>query len=202
MDVKKILKDTAVLLVITVISGLLLGLAYEVTNPIITAHQEEEKAASYRSVFANADTFETREDLLEQAAGVMADNGITTVSVTDVMEAKDASGSVIGYALSLSTNGYGGELVIAYGYGIDGTSMGIDILVSSETATLGGHASDPEFKDQFAGKSVESFSYVKGGGASADNEINAISGATVTTEAVTNAVNAGIIFGRYCAENG
>ena len=201
MDIKKILKDTAVLLVITVISGLLLGLAYEVTNPIITAHQEEEKAASYRTVFADAEEFETREDLLAQAADVMADNGLTTVSVTDVMEAKDASGYVIGNALSLSTNAYGGELVIAYGYGVDGTSMGIDILVSSETATLGGHASDPEFKDQFAGKNVDSFTYVKGG-ASADNEINAISGATITTGAVTNAVNAGIIFGRYCVENG
>ena len=201
MDIKKILKDTAVLLVITVVSGLLLGLAYEITAPVIAANQEEEKAASYRGVFTDAASFASREDLLEQAAGVMADNGITNVSVTDVMEEQDASGAVIGYALSLSTNGYGGELVIAYGYGVDGTSMGIDILVSSESSGLGSRASEPEFKDQFAGKAVDSFSYVRSG-ASADNEINAITGATVTTEAVTNAVNAGIIFGRYCAQNG
>ena len=64
MDMKKILKDTAVLLVITLVSGLLLGLAYEVTDPIITARKEEEKAASYRGVFSEAASFESREELL------------------------------------------------------------------------------------------------------------------------------------------
>ncbi|MBP3700292.1 MAG: FMN-binding protein [Lachnospiraceae bacterium] len=47
---------------------------------------------------------------------------------------------------------------------------------------------------------VEAFTVVKGG-ASADNEINAISGASRTSNAVTGAANAGIIFGQYCTEN-
>ena len=199
MDIKKILKDTAVLLVITLVSGLLLGAAYEVTNPIITARKEEEKAASYRGVFAEAANFESREDLLEQSASVVSGAGINA-EITDVMAALDASGSVLGYAMSISVSGSQGEIVIAYGYGVDGTSMGIDILTSSETSGLGSKASEPEFKDQFAGKAVDIFSVVKSAAAS-DAEISAISGATITSNAVTSAVNAGIVFGRYCAEN-
>lgn len=199
MDIKKILKDTAVLLVITLVSGFLLGVAYEVTNPIITARKEEEKAASYRGVFEQAASFESCEDLLEQAAGVLSGAGMKQ-EITDVMAALDASGNVIGYAMSISTNGSQGEIVVAYGYGVDGTSMGIDILSSSETAGLGARASEPEFKNQFAGHNVESFSVVKGS-ASGDAQISAISGATITSNAVTDAVNAGILFGKYCVEN-
>ena len=54
-------------------------------------------------------------------------------------------------------------------------------------------AKKPEFQEQFAGKQVEQFAYSKTG-ATADNEIDALSGATITTNAVTNAVNAGICY--------
>lgn len=199
MDMKKILKDTAILTVITIISGMLLGVAFNITNPIIQARKMEEKAAAFRSIFSQDTQFEDGSALLEKAPEVLTAAGCSE-TITDVMVAKDAAGNVIGYAMSISTNGFGGELVIAYGYGVDGTSMGIDILTSSETSGLGSRASEPEFKDQFAGKLVEAFSVVKGG-AAADTEINAISGATRTSNAVTGAVNAGIIFGQYCAEN-
>lgn len=198
MDMKKILKDTAILTVITIISGFLLGIAFNITNPIIEARKLEEKAAAYRTIFSQDTSFEDGSDLLAEAADVLAAAGCTE-TITDVMVAKDASGAVIGYAMSISTNGFGGELIIAYGYGVDGTSMGIDILTSSETSGLGSRASEPEFKDQFAGKLVEAFSVVKSG-AAADTEINAISGATRTSNAVTGAVNAGIIFGQHCTE--
>lgn len=199
MDMKKILKDTAILTVITIISGMLLGVAFNITNPIIQARKMEEKAAAFRSIFSQDTQFEDGSALLEKAPEVLTAAGCSE-TIADVMVAKDASGNVIGYAMSISTNGFGGELVIAYGYGVDGTSMGIDILTSSETSGLGSRASEPEFKDQFAGKLVEAFSVVKGG-AAADTEINAISGATRTSNAVTGAVNAGIIFGQYCTEN-
>ena len=53
---------------------------------------------------------------------------------------------------------------------------------------------DPEFMSQFENKAVKEFKLLKGGGASADDEIDAISGATVTSSAVVNAVNAGLDF--------
>jgi electron transport complex protein RnfG len=199
MDIKKILKDTLVLLVITVVSGFLLGIAYEVTNPVITARKAEEKAASYRTLFTDADHFEDRSDLLDEAATVLADAG-RSEEITDIMTAMDASGEVIGYAMSISCSGNQGEIVVAYAYGVDGTSYGIEILSSSETAGLGALASEPAFKNQFQNKNYESFSVVKSG-SNGEDEIDAISGATNTSTAVTGAVNAGIIFGHYCAEN-
>ena len=199
MDMKKILKDTAILTVITIISGMLLGIAFNITNPIIQDRKLQEKKSAYSAIFSADTEFVDGSALLEKAPEVLTAAGCTE-TITDVLVAQDASGNVIGYAMSISTNGFGGELVIAYGYGVDGTSMGIDILTSSETSGLGSRASEPEFKDQFAGKLVEAFSVVKGG-AAADTEINAISGATRTSNAVTGAVNAGIIFGQYCAEN-
>ncbi len=199
MDIKKILKDAGILLVITLVSGCLLGLAYEITNPVITANNEKKKSESYQGVFADASSFESRDDLLEEAESVLSAEGINTVEVTDVMAAKDVSGTVIGYAMSLSVNGSQGEIVLAYGYGSTGTSMGIDILSSSETSGLGSRASEPEFRDQFADKNVDSFTLVKTA-ASDDSEIEAISGASVTSTAVVNAVNAGIVFGSWCVE--
>ena len=79
--------------------------------------------------------------------------------------------------------------------GIDseGTVKGIEMLKISETAGLGMKAKESAFKDQFANKAVKQFSYTKSG-AKSDFEIDAISGATITTKAVTNAVNAGIVY--------
>ena len=62
-------------------------------------------------------------------------------------------------------------------------------------------ADTDDFKNQFKDKNVEAFSYTKSG-ASADDEIDALSGATLTTNAVTNGVNAGICCFNYCSESG
>ena len=75
---------------------------------------------------------------------------------------------------------------------MDGTVNGISILSISETAGLGMQAEDI-LKPQFADKQVEKFEYTKNGAAS-ENQIDAISGATITTNAVTNGVNAGLYY--------
>lgn len=78
----------------------------------------------------------------------------------------------------------------------DGTLNGISILSIEETAGLGMKADTDEFKDQFKDKKVEKFTYTKNG-AAADDEIDAISGATITTNAMTNGINAGLCAFRY-----
>ena len=75
----------------------------------------------------------------------------------------------------------------------DGTINGIEFLSLSETAGLGMKADTDEFKSQFKGMHVASISYTKTGKQN-DYEIDAISGATITTSAVTNAVNAGLTY--------
>ena len=75
----------------------------------------------------------------------------------------------------------------------DGTVTGIEMLSISETAGLGMKAKEADFKDQFKDKNVEKFTYTKTG-ESGDDMIDAISGATITTNAVTNAVDSALVY--------
>ena len=82
------------------------------------------------------------------------------------------------------------------GVQMDGTLNGISFLTIEETTGLGMEAKKPSFYTQFSGKKVEQFVYTKSG-ASESYEIDALSGATITTNAVTNAVNAGLKAAQY-----
>lgn len=196
-----ILKDTLVLTLITVVAGGLLGFVYEITKDPIAQQEELAKQEAYQAVFAEADSFEVcieAED--EGIASYLKENGFETQTVNEVMEAKDASGETLGYAINLTTSeGYGGDISFSMGVQLDGTLNGISILTISETAGLGMNATKPEFKDQFMEKQAESFEVTKTG-ASAENQINAISGATITSNAVTGGVNAGLCAFEYVKE--
>ena len=90
--------------------------------------------------------------------------------------------------------GYGGDIQFSVGVRTDGTLNGMSILSISETAGLGMRAEEV-LKPQFANKRAEVFAYTKSG-AAAEDQIDAISGATITTNAVTNGVNAGLYYFR------
>lgn len=193
----KIIKDTAVLLVITLVAGFLLGLVYDITlEPI--AHQEElANAKACQEVFSDATDFTDVQTDLDTLNQNLKENGLEYVTVDAVMEASDDSGQMLGYVLTVTdSEGYGGDIQLSMGVRMDGTLNGISILSISETAGLGMNANTDAFKGQFADKNVEQFTYTKNG-ASADNEIDAISGATITTNAVTNGVNGGLLTFQY-----
>ena len=81
---------------------------------------------------------------------------------------------------------------------------GISFLSLSETAGMGMRAKDEAFLSQFDGKKTnegELISYVKNGGAK-ENEIDAISGCTITTSAVTDDVNAALIAAGWLTSSG
>lgn len=186
------MKDALILFVITLISGVLLGGVYEVTKTIIAQRQEEAKLKTYQEVFMDATAFEENTELTQKAAETDL-SAYEKVTVDEVLDAKDASGNVIGHLVtSTSKAGYGGEVTISIGITSEGEITGIGYLALNETPGLGMKASESEFKDQFAGKNAAQLTLVKGGGASGDDQINAISGATVTSSAVTNAVNAAL----------
>ncbi len=194
---KGIIKNTVIITTITLVAGILLGLVYEITKEPIRIQNELAKQEACKAVFAEADSFETLisgEDTDIQV--VVAAAGYTAQTIDEVMEAKDASGNALGYVLTVTSGeGYGGDIQFTIGIQADGTVNGISFLELAETAGLGMNA-DTEWKDQYAGKKVESFAVTKTG-AAADNEIDAISGATVTSDAVTNGVNAGLAAAQY-----
>jgi electron transport complex protein RnfG len=122
---------------------------------------------------------------------------MTGMDIDEVSQALDASGNILGYVITVTDhNGYGGDIQFSMGVTLDGTLNGISLLSISETAGLGMRAGDV-LVPQFTDKNVETFTYTKTGSTS-DSEIDAISGATITTKAVVNGVNAGLEYFRRC----
>lgn len=190
---KQMIRDSLILFAITLIAGLLLGGVYAITKNPIAKTQEDKKNEAYQAVFTDAAEFTEVTDAAD-AQQILTDAGYTKDRIDEVKAAMDADGNILGYVMTItSSEAYGGELQLAMGIRMDGTVNGISFLSLSETIGLGMEAKKPEFQEQFAGKQVEQFVYSKTG-AAADNEIDALSGATITTNAVTNAVNAGICY--------
>jgi electron transport complex protein RnfG len=92
--------------------------------------------------------------------------------------------------------GYDGEITMSVGFLADGTITGLAFTTITETAGMGMKAVEPAFRDQFKDKNVEAFKLNKAGGSTTDEEIDSISGASVTSGAVVNAVNAALDFYR------
>ena len=191
---KEMMKNTAILLIITVVAGLVLGLVYQVTKDPIAVQEARKKQEACQEVFQDAASFDALE-MKAVNASEWADAGYTQESIDEVMSALDSSGNLLGYVITVTTKeGYGGDIRFTLGIRMDGTVNGMSILSISETAGLGMRA-DEVLKPQFGGKQVEKFEYTKNGAVS-ENQIDAISGATITTNAVTNGVNAGLYYFR------
>ena len=191
----KIIKDALALTLITLVAGVALGGVYEITKDPIARQEAQAKAEAYEQVFTDAAAFEEIEmddTLIQTIRDQLDQEGYKAQSIEEVMRAEDQSGETLGYAFTVVTSeGDGGDIQFSMGVQNDGTLNGISILSIGETAGLGMNADTPAFKDQFVGKQVEKLQYTKNG-ATQDDEINAISGATVTTNAMTNGVNAGL----------
>lgn len=195
-------KNTLILTLITLVSGIGLGAVYEVTKEPIRQANEAAKQTAYQEVIVDADTFEEYPDFsADDAASVLSDAGVAGCSVDEVTAA-EKGGETIGYVITAtSSEGYGGDIQITVGILADKTVAGISFLSISETAGLGMNAEKPEFYEQFNDKQVEQFEVVKSG-ASGDEQIDALSGATITSSAVTDAVNAALVYYSNVLEGG
>ncbi len=194
------MKDAMILFAITLVAGACLGGVYEMTKEPIEAANQAAKAAAYRAVLPEAADFAS-DDLtavIDAANAEIAGMGFGKVTVDEAVTAVDGSGAPVGYVVtSTSNDGYGGAITVSVGIQADGTINGIEFLTIGETAGLGMNAQKPEWKGQFAGKNADKLEVTKSGSAG-DSEINAISGATITSRAVTGAVNAAVYFAKNC----
>ena len=183
------------LTLITIIAGVLLGYVYEITKEPIEQQNLRIKLDAYHKVFVTASDFvEGPGTDISTASDVLAAAGYSDETIDECLVAVDANNSAIGYVMTITTSeGYGGDIKVSVGIGNDGTLYGVEILSIQETAGLGMKATTDEFKNQFKDKQVAGFTYTKTG-ASAEYEIDAISGATITTNAMVNAVNASLTY--------
>ncbi len=183
------LKEAGILFAITLLSGLMLGFVYELTKEPIRKQQEKAVQEACAAVFAEAAEFtEISYTPEEELSAELAADG---VSIGTVYEAKDAAGASLGYVVeSTSTEGYGGSIVLYLGITLEGTLNDISILEISETPGLGMKA-EAVLAPQFHEKTAAEFSYTKTG-SNSESEIDAIRGATITKNALINAVNGGL----------
>ena len=198
-DVAIVLKEAFLLFAITLVAGLLLGFVYELTKDPIRLQHENAIQAACRDVFADADHFtEIVYTPGERVLNACEANG---TYIETVYMAKSQSEDLLGYVLSVSTNqGYGGTIVLYLGVRNDGMLNGISILEISETAGLGMEAENV-LVPQFSMKQEEAFTYTKTG-STGSSEIDAISGATITTKAVVGSVNTGLLAAKDLQEGG
>lgn len=188
---KNMMKDTLILFIITLIAGCALGVVYEVTKEPINNQEIKAQNQACQEVFPDAVEFEEVQD--ENLDETVKALGFDQVTIEKVLLAKDANAADIGVVLTVTDHeGYGGDIQFMMGIRADGTLNGISILSIAETPGLGMKAEEV-LKPQFENKKVERFTYTKSG-AMSDDEIDAISGATITTNAVTNGVNAGLAY--------
>ena len=196
MKTKKIVHDALILTAFTLVLGFLLGLVYEITKQPIADANAAAAQEAYKAVFADADSFEALDGFDKNAATEEVIAAGYEDSIDDVQVAKDASGSEIGYVVTVTAKD-GSQSTITFSVGIqnDGTVNGYSVTSIAETPGLGMKVQEESFYSQFQGKLVEAFNVVKNPPA-ADDEIEAISGATISSKAMANGVNAALTYFR------
>lgn len=185
----RIPKPVVALTLIAAIAGIALSGVFSMTKDTIEEQKAMAERASYNEVCPGTEKFETSEAAkakLEELNGANWGTEYGTTRINEAFVGKDASGNITGYALSVSSKGFGGDVTMALGLTPDGAVNKIAFTELNETAGLGMRANEDSFKDQFVGRS--------GSVAYGTDGLEAMSGATVTSTAVKNAVNAGLNF--------
>jgi len=172
--VRKVIILGLKLFLLAAVAGLALGLTNMVTAGAIAEQQVKAAEAARRAVVSKAEHF----------TELTAPEGLK-----DAFAGYDANGALVGKTATIVTKGYGGEIEITVGIDNDGAITGISVGGSSfsETAGLGARAKEAWFSEQYIGKSSP-IALTKDGG-----EIDAITSATITSRAVTNAVNSAVV---------
>ncbi len=174
---KDILVPTVTLFVICVIVAVLLAGTNALTRDAVEKNQSEKAREAMFGVCPEAASFEAVEG-----------------QEAEVYSALDKAGHRIGYAVSVSAKGYGGEISVMVGISTpkkaSAAITGVEILSHEETPGLGANAEKQDFRDQYKQEvPPEGFTVTKDGTGLSNGKIDAVTGATITSSAVTEAVN-------------
>ena len=194
---ENMIKDAVILCMISLIAALALGFVNELTKDKIAFLAAQAKAEAYQAVYpeavgiVDAENNEVLAAALEEAEAILSAGGFSNVTIDEVCMVQDANMDYVGYVASVTLKAYD-VMTLTFGYTNEGVCTGLAFLDIKETPGIGMKADEPAFKDQFVGNKGDKFVSVKSGAGS--GEINAISGATFTTDGVITGVNAGICF--------
>lgn len=176
---KSVINIALRLIVITAAAGLLLGLTYSVTKDPIAYQQQLAASESRRQVLSGASDFE-QIDL--SALSLPEDYSVVQEAYWGIKDGEKA-----GITVYMIVKGYSAGLNITVGINADGTMSGVSIGSHAETPGLGAKAAEPGYLAQYAGLTPPA-KVVKSAPAEA-GDVQAVTGATITSTAVANSVN-------------
>jgi len=190
---KRIVHDALILTAFTLVLGFILALVHEVTAAPIEKANLAAAQKAYQEVFEDADSFEAYDFDADEADKLVADAGYSD-TIDDVQTALDSNKETLGYVITVTAkDGSQGSITFSVGIQNDGTVNGYSITDISETPGLGMKAKEADFYKQFQDKNVEKFNVVKSE-PSSDDEIEAITGSTITSKAMANGCNAALVY--------
>ncbi|NLK36267.1 MAG: RnfABCDGE type electron transport complex subunit G [Gracilibacteraceae bacterium] len=175
---------TGVLFLVCAVMAASLGYTNAITHDRIQEQIVRANDEARKEVLPDADAFEILDD---NTFSKIKSNG-KYYFITEIYTAK-AGEEVVGYAVKVVPKGYGGAIDVVVGIGTDGIIQGIKVGNNTETPGLGKNSATPKFQNQFKGKTWDNTINVIKSGTPKDNEIAALSGATVTSRAVAEGVN-------------
>lgn len=177
----KIFRPAIILCLICLITTGLISLTYELTREERELQAENAANTNRLALFPKAEEFLPM-DLPEPAPE----------GLLEVLMVKASDGSLLGYLISASKRGYGGQVPVMVAVSPDGVILGVRVLDNDETPGLGKKVEQNQFLNQFVNKSVQkpfALSIQSGD----FQPIDAISGATISSRAVTEAVNMAVL---------
>lgn len=167
---KEIVKPTVVLVVICFVVTACLAFTNAATKKQIAVQAEKDAETSRQVALPAAESFTKSSKISDCYAG-------------------QKGGKTVGWVFTTKSASYGGDITVMTGIGKDGKVSGVVLVNTSDTPGLGLNAQKESFRDQYKQEVPKSgFTVVKGGGAK-KGQINALTGATITSRAVTKAVN-------------
>lgn len=191
-------KPAIVLCIITLIAGVSLSGVYELTKEAIEEQKLIAEAESYKVVCPGAETFVSDDELdavVDGLGDAIYGTDFGKVHINKVIVGKNAADETVGYVIKVTTrDGFDGDIVMSVGFDLNGVVTGLEFTEINETAGMGMLCAEPEFKNQFVGDAVNSFVLNKAGGSTQPEQIDSVSGASISSGAVVNAVNAALDF--------
>lgn len=176
------------LFIITAVATGVLAVVNNMTAPIVEARETKEYEDSLSKVFEGADEFKSLEDIDKAQFDKIAGKN---ENIDDIVLA-ESGGEQVGYVFKvIGKGGYGGPITFVVGVDKENTIIGYEVLVHSETKGFGSQVTEDPFASSVIGNKMEG-EIVSASEPSGDNDIQAISGTTISVKAILNGLNGAV----------
>ena len=172
------MRPALALFAITAIFTLILAVTNFLTIDVIADAREQARLSSMSYVLPGTTSFSADVDI--------DDTNILSYAVGF------SDNEPVGVVVQMSISGWSPNMVFLVGIDLDGTITGLDIISHTETPGLGARITEDAYRHQFIGTTGDVRVLTRGN--TSENEVMAITGATITVQAIADGVNAAVEF--------